>query len=521
MTFDVTPAHDAIFSAILDGSQNMQVEAVAGSGKTSTIVEAAKLIPRGESSMFIAFSKDVQLELAKRLPKRTKAKTLNALGLQVWSKFLRDNDIGSFVDVKSNKLYRLWSEMGKQGVYPHSHRKATAAVLKLARLAKANGIVIDDDPRRGLQPDTQKTWQRLISYYGVQLPRALDSLANAEAIEEVVISHTRTLLLASLEELTRIDFDDQLWLPFVFSAESVQFDRLFVDECQDLSPLNHELVARTLKPGGRLVSVGDTNQAIFGFRGADAASMSTLAARFQTKAFPLHVTYRCPRAVVDLAKHIVPHIEARDGAPEGLVGPKPIHVEEAVSKALLRPGDFVLSRTNAPAIAVAQALMKSRVAIEVLGRDLPGELKALVDGLGYSDELRGYVALSEFLANVDQWETESVVRANEVNLSESAVLSLRDKAETLRVLAKDVLTVKQVQQTVDEIFKKPQGLAVRISTVHKSKGLEADRIWILNPHLIPHPKAEQDWELVQEQNLKYIAITRAKQELRYLTSENA
>jgi superfamily I DNA/RNA helicase len=55
-----------------------------------------------------------------------------------------------------------------------------------------------------------------------------------------------------------------------------------------------------------------------------------------------------------------------------------------------------------------------------------------------------------------------------------------------------------------------------LSTIHKAKGLENDRIFFLCPELIPSKYATQPWQYEQEANLKYVAITRAKQELIYV-----
>ena len=53
-------------------------------------------------------------------------------------------------------------------------------------------------------------------------------------------------------------------------------------------------------------------------------------------------------------------------------------------------------------------------------------------------------------------------------------------------------------------------------TAHKSKGLEAERVHILRPDLMPHANAKLDWELTQEDNLQYVAITRTKDLLAYV-----
>jgi len=55
-----------------------------------------------------------------------------------------------------------------------------------------------------------------------------------------------------------------------------------------------------------------------------------------------------------------------------------------------------------------------------------------------------------------------------------------------------------------------------LSTIHKSKGLENDRVFFLLPELLPSRFATMDWQLEQEENLRYVAITRAKKELVYV-----
>ncbi len=73
---------------------------------------------------------------------------------------------------------------------------------------------------------------------------------------------------------------------------------------------------------------------------------------------------------------------------------------------------------------------------------------------------------------------------------------------------------------VDELCKKIEELfsttksGVTLSTVHKAKGLENDRVFILRPDLLPLKREnQQPWEKMQELNLKYVAITRAKKAL--------
>ncbi len=68
-------------------------------------------------------------------------------------------------------------------------------------------------------------------------------------------------------------------------------------------------------------------------------------------------------------------------------------------------------------------------------------------------------------------------------------------------------------QRIESLFdeRRPQ---IKLATVHRTKGLEADRVFILRPDALPLVRPEQQpWQLEQEMNLKYVAYTRAKESL--------
>ncbi len=72
-----SPQQQAVFEAVKEPSQNILIQACAGSGKTTTIGEAMKF--GGSRPVFLAFNKSIQEELSKRNPLGA-AQTLNSLG---------------------------------------------------------------------------------------------------------------------------------------------------------------------------------------------------------------------------------------------------------------------------------------------------------------------------------------------------------------------------------------------------------------------------------------------------------
>ena len=129
-----------------------------------------------------------------------------------------------------------------------------------------------------------------------------------------------------------LDFVDMLWLPVVMTGsvalgEVEKFGWIFVDEAQDLSRVGVELVrmfrATHADSGrkGRIVAVGDPNQAIYGFAGADADAVRFLISPKnnsdrQTEVMSLSTCFRCPTEPLRYAQCLVPDIVPNTGAPE-------------------------------------------------------------------------------------------------------------------------------------------------------------------------------------------------------------
>jgi superfamily I DNA/RNA helicase len=89
---------------------------------------------------------------------------------------------------------------------------------------------------------------------------------------------------------------------------------------------------------------------------------------------------------------------------------------------------------------------------------------------------------------------------------------------TLLFIAEMSKDMYELKRKISEIFTdKIEGIV--LSTVHKIKGLEADRVFIIRPDILPM-QAIKSWERQQEKNLEYVAITRAKNILIYDYSWN-
>lgn len=488
----------AVYDFVVDpGGGSAIVEAVAGSGKTTTIVHAAGLLPRGEPAVFLAFNRSIADELGDRLPTQVSARTFHSCGMAAWSSYLTGR-----VNVDGEKVRRLIGDV--LGQYPEKSdewwilAKVQAPARRLVSLAQSVGLVpkeCEDVAPRGLVEDATEAWLALVEHHDVQcddVPTAI------ELAREVLVRAIQDAL-----ETGRISFDDMIYMPVVCGAAFKRYAWVFVDEAQDVSDLQREMLRGMLAPGGRLVAVGDPHQAIYGWRGASSESLDLIAKEFGCRRLPLSISYRCPRAVVAEAQKYVAHIEPHDGAPEGKVEHR-----ASWSAVDLKPKDAILCRNVAPLMAQCFRLIRSGVACWVRGRDVGAGLVALVKSMragGSVDALR-----SKLEAHLGS-ETSRLLQAGK----DEQAAALEDRVLSILAVADHagVKTVDALVGRIEALFK-DHGRGVQLATVHKAKGLEWERVWLLDRATrMPSRWARLDWQRQQEANLIYVAVTRAKAEL--------
>lgn len=466
----------AVFHHVSTTSRNAIVVAVAGSGKSTTIIEAMKLA-RGES-IFLAFNKAIADELKAR---GVNGRTFHSLVFGAVVRFYKQS--GPTMD-KLRKLVRENFGFTTAKLYG-------AFAQRMVGLARGVGIGISD-----MLPDTEEQWIALAEHHDIEPD-------SEEADFGEGIEFARKLFDLCNED-PRIDFDDMLYRAVRDNIRLPQFDSVFVDEAQDTNPIQRAILRKILKPQGQLIAVGDPAQAIYGFRGADSDALATLAREFDCVELPLTITYRCPSKVVEYAQQWVKHIEARPDAPEGVV--KDLGTEWNPLDFL--PNDLIVCRKSAPLFTTAIKFIRAGVPVQVLGKDIGEGLKALVRRMDAHDVDQ----LSEKLA---QWREREAAKAMKED-DEAKAESIRDRADVLLHMIDELPEGKRTQTDleygIDWLFK-DKSKAVLLCTGHKSKGLEADRVFWLGRSECPATWARKDWQRRQEINLCYVIATRAKREL--------
>lgn len=485
-----------IFDFIQHGNGNSVINALAGSGKTSTIVNAVKLIPSTCNALFIAFNKEIVKELEKKLAgvKNVQVKTLHSLGLLM----IRRN-LGTNIEIDEYK-YRTFI---KKNIKQLSSADFDKMTTKLMQQYTDNVIQLCDLGRYNLA-QCEKDLLQVSARHDIPI---IDDECNA----------VLNVMKWGRENTTSIDFTDMVWLPYELTLNPIglQYDYIFIDECQDLNAAQRELFLRCFRRGTRFIAVGDKKQAIYSFAGADAESFAKLQNLPNTTTLPLPISYRCPKKVVNLANQFVDTMECREGAPDG-------EIVHNVSIKDIHDGDMVLCRTKMPLIKLYMRYLRMGVKSYVRGQDIGLNLLRMVDKteqivLNVSLQKDGVFArlYDDLFEERNRLMIKRGMDLEDATLS-NQIMNKYDSIKALEILAEGLTSARDLHDRIENVFAESAD-GVCLSTIHKAKGLEANNVYILCETLMPSRLATQDWEKEQEQNLMYVAYTRAKYKLGFVS----
>jgi len=456
-----------IFRDISKGTGNTIVIARAGASKTFSLVEGSKYIPKGRKSLFVAFNKSVQLTLRDRLGSYISCSTLHSLGLQAIKQRFGN------VEINDNKCFEIVSKI----VDDEKDFDLIISICKAVGLCKARLV------------DVPSQIDDLITEYDIDL---------CEIKPDIFIQYITKALRQCKEKTNVVDFSDMIWFCFVYKINPGKYDIVFIDECQDLTRAQLELALSAVKIGGRVVAVLDDRQVLYSFAGVDLNVLEVLRKRLNAKELTLPICYRCPKSVVSLAQKYVPDILPFDDAIEGKI--HYIDYNDMYNK--VSAGCFILSRVNAPLISICLKMLKIGIKANILGRDVGDGLQYLIK----KSKKKTVPKLIEWLTKWEKEEKERIFAKNPKANSEY----ITDKVECLYNLCEGCSSLEEVKANINKMFKDVEDKdVVWLSTVHKRKGAEQNIVFILNDTL--------RYSGISEENVNYVAITRAKQELYFVS----
>jgi superfamily I DNA/RNA helicase len=514
-----------IFKFILDGEKNAVISAVAGSGKTTTLLEALKLIPEDKTILFMAFNKSIAKELRERVPQRKSIKvmTVHGFGIETIRKSIKEPSIDNSKYRKILKdIIQFYKGKNDDVLDVYKFNKECYRFIESMANTVKNGDIDIDKFVKNVVDLSNLGRLHLIDFdtkpIGVN---DLNKLADIHSINNEDGESTVAWYLSKLglHYQDVVDFTDMIMFPNIMNFNTDVYDYVFIDECQDLNTCQRLLMEKAIKPDtGRFIAVGDPKQAIYAFAGADYESYQKLKKIPNTIELPLSVTYRCAEPIVKWVKHLNPLIKHFSKNKTGVV-------HETFSYKDIQDGDMVLCRNTFPIVALCIKLLSEGKKSYIIGSDIGMSLILMIENCEKKTEDFTMINVFSRLYHDKDKLIEKVMSNHKMIKSEamedSQVIIMNEKIQAIEVLSEGISNPHDVIRKIKELFSNDKKSGICLSNMHKSKGLESERVFIIHQELIPSKYAKLQWQIEQERNLEYVAYTRAKTTLGFVNDFDA
>lgn len=487
----------AVVRNYLLSNQSILVLASAGTGKSTLLAALSQHQKRRHSSVYVAFTNAAKKVMQTKMP-MAYIRTTYSLGFEALRSVLPSAD----VKVTKNKASKNYDELIENGWRTRYIEKVNQEMPVETKL-KQDVLNLVTKALLNCQRDI-KGILGVANQVGFVVLQKETEIEWAAEFAAAIIDTGRKQLFAS--EGATIDFSEMIaWPAMLSEVKPKQFQEVFVDECQDLSLAQVQLLRKSLVDNGQLVAVGDSHQAIYGFAGASTKSLQIIKELFNCVELPLTINYRCGKSIIRYAREIDPNIEAHSGAPEGQI--LDVHPEDAYVYAINNPHEtWFICRTNAKLIQLGLRMVaegvKFRYQRDVIEDRLTGLIWQFEAYHGGSDLAKNRWNL--FRA----WLTEQKGKAKTADQS--------DLIEALTVFYDRYQpgSSSKLKSAIARFFRQHSKKAnITLSTIHACKGTESHTVVYWGTNLVPHSLATTTEEREQERNLELIARTRAIQTL--------
>jgi superfamily I DNA/RNA helicase len=341
------------------------------------------------------------------------------------------------------------------------------------------------------------------------------------------------------------DHADTLWWAALHADELVwpEYSVVLADEIQDFNKNQVTMLRKLGEAGARIVAVGDPNQAIYRFTGADAKAFNNITNTLNNlpngvTEKKLLINYRSGSDIIDdINKNTKVKNLVAGKTHKGVVSTNKSYdqmidklKDEWDSKGKLQHQTAIISRTNIPLVNTALQLLKNNINFTLLGRDFSKELVEFMDQITDNSVL----SIPNFRQRMNQelkskketWKNKPSKQKDLKELEETAD-AFNNVLEYLESNNwKDPKTGIEVRNTKDlkylfrQLFagtEEDEGLntknSVILSSAHRSKGLEFDRVYVRCPDKFLKPRNPHPEEMEQEENVHFVGRSRASHQL--------
>jgi superfamily I DNA/RNA helicase len=468
---EYTPAQLHIIQAARSCQHRViSIEALAGTGKTSTLEAVARALPDSSRILYLSFNKDAADDARTRMPGNVKSMTAHGLAYRLHGHHIRERLSGYI------RSAAISAALPRRSVGRNLYNREVSNILRRFCYSADAEIGPQHLPdRAGPDTDIAEELHNALEQFGTRDARTLwQHICDPDG--DFPVTHDAYLKQFALSR----------------QAERLGFDLVMLDECQDSNPATIEIVRQI---PGRKILVGDANQAIYGWRGAKNA-FDGFDPDFRGM---LNRSFRFGPAIAGLASRIL-----RDelGYPHALEGNPEVQTRVFSHAGKNRRYDALLFRTN-------EALMATMM--EILVRNPEANLKVAGKSTDMLDRLHDLEALKA---------GRKASRSSELSLFES-YRQAEDYAETDEgghlvplmnaIESHGMPALKNALERVQANQQRPGGLV--LSTAHRAKGLEFGSVAIASDFRKVFGKDDQRHRTDEEHRLRYVACTRAIQSL--------
>lgn len=489
-----------IFDYAEKGILNMCVQAVAGAGKTTTLVECVNRVGDDKKIMLLAHNRSAKDTLKERLGERDNVHIYTIHGL-AWRMFVEHFDFEPEIDVDK---YRNYINQNLDIIATEAYKimsKTQRTVFKF------NVFDLVDKARYNLKQSEKEIRKLATKKYGMPLV----------ADECHVVAN---ILKWGYENTRIVDYQDLLWFPseFGYFTKKYTADVIMLDEAQDASLAQQDVISRCFMRQTRFFYVGDPDQSINNWCGADTEAFEHLkdedTFRRASKEFPLTTNYRCGTNIIEYAKRYTnSNIHAREGAQDGVVR-HDAYLNE------IEDGDMVLCRNISPLMEVYRRGVSLGKRMYFRGEQLGKILISDVDS-AFGDTIPEIITSMKrrLIATWDRITMDEGLDPKETMLN-PRVTSILDTIKTMENLPSTVETRHDLEKFIQDVFTEEGREGIQLSTIHRAKGLEANNVFIVCPSLVPSPLARLPWQLEEERHLQYVMCTRPKDSLNFVSEKD-
>lgn len=482
------------------------VEAGPGSGKSTTLAKSYKYMLTGQitgttvtpeqyiimetarkkfpnisasQAVFVCMTNAGKASLESKLPAKTPLYTYNGLGASVLCRHWRNQTPN-----QNRGQHILESLIGRNlRDLEWKKRKEYITVLRYIKYLKEE-----------LMQPTDQALAAIQVKYGLMDPPP----ENLGLVQQVM----KKMMIKSGD----VEWIDQVWLGLQ-ACKTPMYEVGFVDECQDLSRLKLSLLLKACK---HLFFCGDPYQSINGFAGADYNSFQTLI-QISEEHLQLKTCFRCPPNHIEHANTICPaRIKAfkTESIPDDVVidSNLPAYIASKLSDP---KNHLIIGRWNAQLFRIGMKLIKAGITCHIMSRSGENSIEDML--IKYIDKSSAKNLTQ--LIDICRQEIE-----NASGYTFQAASQIIDTCKCVIELSESATTLTDLKKNIYNLCKN-KGYSIPLATIHKSKGLEADYIYILYPSVrSDYPEMTQE-QREQEKHVEFVSETRSKHKKVYVKEE--